>query len=473
MHELLVELARLLAEHLADLAGVAFERRAECPRLVGDHAVDGDRRAQDRVVEKLEPLGERVVEGFGALDQLCVERLLAALQRGIKGARVLLKHGLQAFGAVGEGAVEAIGEGIEDGLHGVRALAKDVLQLLGPIDEQCLQSVRAVDQCRLQFTGTIGQHSLELACLVREHGLQFLRAHTDRVRQMRGAGIDRRLERDHIAPGFLDKAGEPNLLLVQPLHENGDLVAHFLQREIDPVAGAEQGVALAGKLLQQRADANFVLAVRALEIGNLALHHRFEFSGAAQRPADGLVHVVDLPPDGLANRGDLLLGHAIGLSETDRDLGHRRGHQFQFLRPPGKQRQQPEQRDGDQDRGGEGDRGRPQEHFENARHPLQFGCEHGIAEQAADQQPGDAGDGCDLHRPLRRLLMQREYEAADRGHIVVGGIGWQSAARWPGRAAAGGAPARIARRIGVAIAGGPGQCRTGLFGRSWQQWWRR
>ena len=89
---------------------------------------------------------------------------------------------------------------------------------------------------------------------------------------MRCAGVDRIFERDDVAAGFLNEAGEAHLLLTQSLHQDGNLGAHLFQREVDALAGTKQRMTLAGEFLEQGANAMFVLIVRALEVCNLTLH---------------------------------------------------------------------------------------------------------------------------------------------------------------------------------------------------------
>ena len=75
------------------------------------------------------------------------------------------------------------------------------------------------------------------------------------------------------------------------------------------------------------------------------------------------------------------------------------------------------------------------------------GADRGERERDADGRPDDAGDGGELERRVRRLLLQREDEAADAGAVVVGG---DAVARGAGGPAACHAPAR--RGVGRALA---------------------
>ena len=58
--------------------------------------------------------------------------------------------------------------------------------------------------------------------------------------------------------------------------------------------------ALAGQLGQHLADALLVVLERAFEVAHLAVHHRFQFAGAADGLRHGVVHEIDLLAHGLA-----------------------------------------------------------------------------------------------------------------------------------------------------------------------------
>ncbi len=98
---------------------------------------------------------------------------------------------------------------------------------------------------------------------------------------------------------------------------------------------ADQRVALAGEILQQPANAHFVVAIGALERRDLVLHQRFELAGARQRPLDAVAHGGDFAADRLADGDDGIPRHALGLGKPHRDPRHRLGDQAQFLGAPG------------------------------------------------------------------------------------------------------------------------------------------
>ena len=135
----------------------------------------------------------------------------------------------------------------------------------------------------------------------------------------------------------------------------GDLLADAAQGLADPLAVVGKRLALARKLADQAADAKLVVAIGALERRHLVMHQGLELAGAADGAGNCVVHGGDLAADGLSQGGDGLLGELVRLGEADRDLGHGRGHQPQFLGAPDEQRQEPENGDRHEngDEGGE------------------------------------------------------------------------------------------------------------------------
>ena len=77
----------------------------------------------------------------------------------------------------------------------------------------------------------------------------------------------------------------------------------------------DQRVALVGELLEQAADADFVVAIGALERGDFVLHQGFELAGARQRALDAVAHGRDLAADRLADGDDGIARHGLGLGE--------------------------------------------------------------------------------------------------------------------------------------------------------------
>ncbi len=95
---------------------------------------------------------------------------------------------------------------------------------------------------------------------------------------------------------------------------------------------ADQGVALAAEILQERADAHFVVVVGVFERGHFVGDQRLELGGARQRALDAVAHGGDLAADRLADGDDRLARNRLGLGEPHRDFGHRLRDQPHFLR---------------------------------------------------------------------------------------------------------------------------------------------
>ena len=115
-------------------------------------------------------------------------------------------------------------------------------------------------------------------------------------------------------------------LLGHKLADLRDVVGEIEVHTVDGVAYRfglpDQGVALAAEILQQRADAHFIVGVGVLERGDLVADQRLELGGARQRALDAVAHGGDLAPDRLADGDDRLARHRLRLGEPHGDLGH-------------------------------------------------------------------------------------------------------------------------------------------------------
>ena len=138
------------------------------------------------------------------------------------------------------------------------------------------------------------------------------------------------------------RVGDPPRCLVDLLGDEladlGDVVAEIEMHAVDGVADllglADQRVALAAQILEQAADAHFVVVVGALERGDLVGDQRLELGGARQRALDAVAHGGDLAADRLADGDDRLARDRLRLGEPHGDLGHRLGDEPQLLRAP-------------------------------------------------------------------------------------------------------------------------------------------
>ena len=133
-------------------------------------------------------------------------------------------------------------------------------------------------------------------------------------RQRAGDALRRLVDaaRDHLA----DRA---DVLGEAEVHAR-DGVAHLLGL-------ADQDVALAGEILDQPADTQFIVVIGALELRDFVMHQRLEFAGAGKRPLDAVAHRGNFAPDCLSDRDNGIVGDELGLGKPDRDVGHRPGDQ--------------------------------------------------------------------------------------------------------------------------------------------------
>ena len=310
----------------------------------------------DGVLETLDALGKRALQGFGPL-----------LHRLVEGRGPLRHHAFQrgevlggTFDDFGEAAL-LLGQALEQAGHLLGDLGLRLVHLLG---------------------GLAGAGDEELG---------ELRAALGELLVDRAAGI-------------------------------GDVARHrgadALQRLADPVAVVGKSLTLSGKLVDQAPDTKLVFAVRALERGDLVVHHGLELGCPADRAGDGVVHGRDLAADGLTHRSHRLLGHPVRLGQPDGDLGHGRSHEAELLGAPDEQGQEPEEDDGNEN-GGRGGQGRGAERA--AARGL--AGDDAIGEEAADDEPDGGGDQSDQERRAPGPLLQSEDQAADRGNVVVGGGG--------------------------------------------------
>ena len=141
---------------------------------------------------------------------------------------------------------------------------------------------------------------------------------------------------------FGQRVGDPARGLVDLLgDEVADLrnvAAEIEMHAVDGIADlfglADQRVALLAEVLQQAADAHFVVVVGVLQRRDFVGDQRLEFGGARQRAFDAVAHGGDLAADRLADRDDRFARDRLGLGEPHRDLGHRLRDQPQLLRAP-------------------------------------------------------------------------------------------------------------------------------------------
>ncbi len=246
-----------------------------------------------------------------------------------------------------------------------------------------------------------------------------------------------RLRLVHLLGGFVgagdQKLGELRSALGQCLVDRaagiGDIASNLRadapQRFTDPLTVVRQRIPFGRQLVDQVPDTKLVFAVRALERGDLVVHHCFEFGSPADGTRDGVVHRRDLAANGLSDGGHRLLGQLVGLGESNSHFGHGGCHQAQLLGAPNQQSEEPENDDRNDDRG----RGRKGRGAQKAAAGGLVG-DDAVGEKAADDEPNGRCGERDQKRRARGPLLQSENQAADRRNVVVGGRGEPALRRW-------------------------------------------
>ena len=178
--------------------------------------------------------------------------------------------------------------------------------------------------------------------------------------------------------------------------------------------------ALSGDIVQQSANANFVVAVGALERGDFVADQRFEFAGARDRALDAVTHRGDFAADGLADADHGIAGQFFRLGETQRHLRHRLCDQTQLLAAPGKHRHEIKQDQRRQKQRAQADQCQRAAAFLTGDG---FECRH---EQKGQKTAGDNPEAreqrCNrIGAAARTALLNGLQHLADRLAIVVGG----------------------------------------------------
>ena len=110
---------------------------------------------------------------------------------------------------------------------------------------------------------------------------------------------------------------------------------HVADRRTHLFGLSDQRVALVGELLQQAADADLIIAVGALERGNLVVNERFELAGARERSLNAIAHGRHFAADGLSDGHDGIARYSFGLAKLQGHFRHGLRDHAQFLRAPG------------------------------------------------------------------------------------------------------------------------------------------
>ena len=250
------------------------------------------------------------------------------------------------------------------------------------VEERCSNSagdaVDALVQHLVDAVGQIDELVMDVPGLEIEAGGEAFAGVEHRARGL-GAGFLEAVEQvaaalaereDHVVAGVAERAGDVGAAFFQRagdalrdlvdaggdrVRDQRDVVAqvdlHAGDGAADLFGLADQVVALMGDILQQGADAHFVVAVGAFQRGDFVGDQGFEFAGARDRAFDAVAHGRDFAADRLADGHHRIAGGALGLGKADRNLRHRLRDHAQFLAAPGQARQEIEQQDGREEQG--------------------------------------------------------------------------------------------------------------------------
>ena len=318
------------------------------------------------------------------------------------------------------------------------------------VEERCSNSlsdaVDALVQHLVDAVGQIDELVMDVAGLEIEAGGEALRGVEHRARGL-GAGFLQAVEQvaaalaereDHVVAGVAERGGDVGAALFQ---RAGDALGDFVdargdrvrnQRDIvaqvDLHAGngaanllglADQVVALMGDVLQQGADAHFVVAVGALERRDLVGNQRFEFAGARDRAFDAVAHGRDFAADRLTDGDHGVAGGALRLRKADRNLRHRLRDHAHFLAAPGEAGEEIKQQHRREEQRRKA--GQHQHAAALAHRRVQRGQEADGQKRAAENPDAAKHRGERVNAAGRAALLKRLQDLSDGFAVVIGG----------------------------------------------------
>ena len=331
-------------------------------------------------------------------------------------------------------------------MHLLGALGDAVDDRGGTLLELAGDAVDALVQHLVDAVGEVDELVVDVAGLEVEAGGQPLAGIEHRAGGL-GAGLLEAVEQvaaalaerqDHVVAGVAQRAGDVGAAFFQRAGDGfrdlvdarGDRVRdqRDVVAEVDLHAGngaadllglADQIVALMRDVLEQGADADFVVGIGALKCCDLVGDQRLELAGARDGALDAVAHRRDLAADGLAD-GDHGIGRrTFGLGEADRDLRHRLRDLAHLLAAPDQAREEVEQHDRREEHRGEaGDR----QHATALAHGGPDRGQEADRQRGAGRKPDDGEDGrTGVDVAGRAARLQRLEQLADGLAVVIGG----------------------------------------------------
>ena len=421
--ELLGQLGALVAHQLVERAHLHAERVVGVFGLadhLGDQGVDGDVQRFAGLVAAGQHLGGEAVAG---VVDLAGEVGAAQVEFDQQRVARVLQRVVHLLGAVGDAFDNDGGLLLELAGDALDALVQHVVDAIGEVDEF------VVHMAGLEIQAG-GQPLAGVEHRARGLGAGFLEA----VEQVAAALAERQ---DHVVAGRAERIGDVRAAFFQGagdalgdfVNARGDRVGNQrdVMAQIDLHAGngaahlfglADQIIALMGDVLQQRADAHFVIGIGAFQRRHFVGDQRFQFAGARDRAFDAIAHRRDFAADRLTHGHHGLAGNAFRLGETHRDLRHRLRDHAQLLAAPGEMGEEEEQhhrREEQRRKAGE------HQHAAALAHGGLQRRQEADGEQTGAKQPDageDAGESVDIAGGAASL--NRLEQLADGLAIIIG-----------------------------------------------------
>ena len=461
-----VELGQMARDKVAQRCGIARDPFSQLGTAVIEHVLEGLQPCGDHFAHRIAPVADHLAKGVHAVAQL-VTHPLAALQDCVSDARAgLFQLGNDIAAAQAEVKDERIAGVLEGSIHLLDAARNGLGELISGLDREVRHLLRAIGHHIQYRRGLLGEalgdalephrhHVLKIGSdlgeliadvigLEIQRGGQTVAGASNRLRGLPAGCLEpfeqvapalaQRL--DHCISGVAESARDVLGLLGQGMRDPPrrlvdlfgnelvdlrDIVTQIEMNAVDRVTDlgrlADERVALAAQVLQQRADTHFVVVVGMFECRYLVGHQRLELAGAGQRAFDAVAHGGDFAPDRLADRDYRFSRDRFRLGEAHGDFSHGLRNEPQFLGPPGHVREHVKEDDGSQEDSGEHrqyrsrqSRGRQRSFQLREVHPT---------EDEADHHPRDGENRGDLVGGSRRAALQAAQDLSDRFPIVV------------------------------------------------------
>ena len=347
------------------LAAMALELVLEPRMPVLERGDDVAARLVEGVPRRCGPRLDQIAEAFagrgdavGERAAMHVDHLLQAIMRFSEARRDALAALGNRLGDLRAGGIEAFRKGVAAHAEVYGEKLARIGQARLEVGQLLIERLRDAGAGLRQIGGGVAAGAAEARdkffAVTRQMLGEFVAALVQRQPDLVAFGVDR--IRD-AAGGLADAVSEADR---RRFNVAGDAIMGDRDGAAHAIGIGENGFALAGQLVDQRAHAPLVIGKGALQIGDLGPHQGFKFAGPRQGALNAIAHGGDLAPDRLGERDHLLGGDGLGFGEAQRDFGHRAGGRAHFLPAPDHHRRDEEKhhRPGD---GEEVKRGRRQD----------------------------------------------------------------------------------------------------------------